>query len=196
MSGRFANPAPLGLAGFALTTWMLSLVNAGFYDEAGVGLVLSLAFAYGGMAQIIAGIMEYPRGNTFATVAFISYGSFWVSLALFFHLFNGQAAAGFVAWYLLAWGFFTFYMWIATLRHNMALQLVFLALWITYVLLALGDWGISGLTTAGGYVGLITAIFAFYLSAAEVINDATGRTVLPIGPFNRSGAKQSGNVSA
>ncbi|MBX6351539.1 MAG: acetate uptake transporter [Clostridia bacterium] len=185
MSGKLANPAPLGLAGFAFTTWMLSMINAGWYTADDIGLVLALAFAYGGLAQLVAGVLEYPRGNTFGTVAFFSYGAFWVSLALFFHLFDGRATSGFLGWYLLVWGVFTFYMWLGTFRLNMAVQLVFLALWVTFVLLALGSFGVEGFTTIGGYVGLVTAIIAFYTSAAEVINEVNGREVLPVRPFGR-----------
>lgn len=185
MSAKLGNPAPLGLAGFAFTTWMLSMINAGWYDSKSLGMVIALAMAYGGTAQLVAGVLEFRRGNTFGTVAFFSYGAFWWSFALFAHYFGAAVPASFVGWYLFVWGVFTFYMWVATLRTNMALQLVFLALWLTFVLLAIGAWGVSGMTVVGGYLGLITAIFAFYLSAAEVINEAFGRSVLPIGPFNK-----------
>lgn len=179
---KFSNPAPLGLISFGLTTWMLSMVNAGWFTGHSMGMVLSLAFAFGGTAQIIAGIMELPRGNTFGTTAFISYGAFWWSFALFVHFFGAGVPAAFVGWYLFMWGVFTFYMWIASFPAPKALQLVFLALWITFVLLAIGEWTAS-ITWhhAGGYVGLVTAILAIYLSAAEVINEQHGRTVLPIG---------------
>lgn len=160
------------------------MINAGWYGPAGMGLVLALAMAYGGTAQLVAGVLEYRRGNTFGTVAFFSYGAFWWSFALYAHYFGAGVPAAFVGWYLFVWGIFTFYMWIATFRTNMALQLVFLALWVTFVLLAIGAWGMKSMTTVGGYVGLITAIFAFYLSAAEVINEAFGRSVLPVGPFS------------
>lgn len=184
MNGKLANPAPLGLAGFAFTTWMLSMMNAGWFDAKSMGIVLALALAYGGTIQMIAGVLEYPRGNTFGMVAFTSYGAFWWSFALFILFFAKAVPESFVGWYLFVWGVFTFYMWIATLRANVALMLVFLALWITFVLLALGAWGAGGFfTTLGGYAGLITAIFAFYLSAAEVINEAYGHTVLPVGPL-------------
>lgn len=182
---KLANPAPLGLAGFAFTTWMLSMVNAGWFTGAGVPMVLALAFAYGGSCQLLAGILEFPRGNTFGTVAFSSYGAFWWSFALFVLFFSSKVPGAFVGWYLFVWGVFTFYMWIATFRTNMALQLVFLALWITFVLLAVGEWTGSGfIHVAGGYVGLVTAIFAFYLSAAEVINENYSKTVLPVGDFS------------
>lgn len=186
MEGKLSNPAPLGLAGFAFTTWMLSMINAGWFTSSAMGMVIALAMAYGGTAQLVAGILEYKRGNTFGTVAFFSYGAFWWSFALFAHYFGASVPGAFVGWYLFVWGIFTFYMWIATFRANMALQLVFLALWLTFVILAVGGWsGSAGITHLGGYVGLITAILAFYLSAAEVINEAFGRSVLPIGPFNK-----------
>jgi uncharacterized protein len=179
---KFSNPAPLGLAGFALTTWLLSMINAGWFSADGMNLVLAVALAYGGTAQIIAGVMELPRGNTFGATAFVSYGAFWWSFALFVLFLHDKVPAAFVGWYLFLWGVFTFYMWIASLRSARALQLIFLALWITFFLLAAGEWtGMSVLHVAGGYVGLITAILAFYLSAAEVINESHQRTVLPIG---------------
>lgn len=180
---KLANPAPLGLAGFAFTTWMLSMHNAGWFGGDAVPLVLALAYAYGGSMQVLAGIMEFPRGNTFGFVAFSSYGAFWWSYALFVEFFAAKVPAAFIGWYLFVWGVFTFYMWIATFRANRAVQLVFLALWVTFVLLAFGIWFVPSLTTAGGYAGLVTAALAFYLSAAEVINEAYGKTVLPIGPY-------------
>jgi succinate-acetate transporter protein len=178
----FSNPAPLGLAGFALTTWLLSMINAGWYTGDAMNMVIAVALAFGGTAQIIAGVMELPRGNTFGATAFISYGAFWWSFSLFVLFLHDKVPASFVGWYLFLWGVFTFYMWIASLKAPRALQLVFLALWITFFLLAAGDWtGIHALHVAGGYGGLITAVLAFYLSAAEVINETHQRTVLPIG---------------
>jgi succinate-acetate transporter protein len=178
----FSNPAPLGLAGFALTTWLLSMINAGWYTGDAMNMVIAVALAFGGTAQIIAGVMELPRGNTFGATAFISYGAFWWSFSLFVLFLHDKVPASFVGWYLFLWGVFTFYMWIASLKAPRALQLVFLALWITFFLLAAGDWtGIAALHVAGGYGGLITAVLAFYLSAAEVINETHQRTVLPIG---------------
>jgi succinate-acetate transporter protein len=184
MNGRFSDPAPLGLAGFAFTTWMLSMINAGWFSADGMGDVLALAFAYGGTAQIIAGVLEYPRGNTFGTTAFISYGSFWWSFALFIAFFASRVPEGFLGWYLFVWGVFTFYMWIGSLRTSRALQTVLLALWITYLLLAVGDWShVTVITRIGGYTGLITAVAAFYASAAVIINDSFGHTVLPVGEY-------------
>ncbi len=183
MERKLSNPAPLGLAGFAFTTWMLSMINAGWFSADGMGDVLALAFAYGGAAQIIAGILEFPRGNTFGTTAFVSYGAFWWSFALFVAFFASKVPESFLGWYLFVWGVFTFYMWIGSLRTNRALQLVFLALWITFLLLAAGEWSKLVLVTrVGGYTGLVTAVLAFYLSAAEVINETYGHVVLPTHP--------------
>jgi succinate-acetate transporter protein len=182
---KFPNPAPLGLAGFALTTWLLSMINAGWFSGDSMPMVLACALAFGGTVQAIAGIMELPRGNTFGATAFLSYGAFWWSFALFVLFLHEKVPAAFVGWYLFLWGFFTFYMWIGTMKSPRALQLIFLALWITFFLLAAGEWtGMAIFKIAGGYGGLITAAFAFYLSAAEIINDNHGRTVLPIGAPN------------
>lgn len=184
MTRSLSNPAPLGLAGFAFTTWMLSMINAGWFSADGMGDVLALAFAYGGTAQIIAGVLEFPRGNTFGTTAFVSYGAFWWSFALFVAFFSSKVPEGFLGWYLFVWGVFTFYMWVGALRISKAVQFVFLALWITYLLLAIGEWShVTMITRLGGYTGLITALVAFYASAAEVINDTYGRKVLPTGPY-------------
>lgn len=179
---KLANPAPLGLTGFALTTWMLSMVNAGWFTGDSVPLVLACAFAFGGTAQFAAGLMEMPRGNTFGFVAFCSYGAFWWNFALFVQFFAAKVPAAFVGWWLAMWGLFTFFMWIGSFALNKAVQLVFLALWITFLVLAVGEWtGIALLHQAGGYLGLVTAALAFYLAAAEVINETHGRVVLPIG---------------
>lgn len=196
MSQSKANPAPLGLIGFAATTWLLSMINAGLMSGDGLGLVLAMALAFGGTAQVIAGILEYPTGNTFGTVAFISYGAFWWSFALFVHFFAAKVPAAFVGWYLFVWGVFSFYMWIATFRKNKALMLIFLALWITFMLLAFGEMeGSSSLHHAGGYLGLVTAVLAMYLSAAEVINDSFGREVLPVGAYAAPSNNALGDVA-
>ncbi|NII10679.1 acetate uptake transporter [Oleiagrimonas sp. C23AA] len=179
---KFSNPAPLGLAAFALTTWLLSMINAGWFSADGMHMVLAVALAYGGTAQAIAGVMELPRGNTFGATAFVSYGAFWWSFALFVLFLHDKVPAAFVGWYLFMWGVFTLYMWIGTFKSPRALQLVFLFLWITFFLLAAGEWtGLSLLHTLGGYGGLLTALLAFYLSAAEIINDNQKRVVLPVG---------------
>ena len=180
---KLANPAPLGLTGFALTTWLLSLVNAGFYPGAAVPLVLASAFAFGGTAQFFAGLMEMPRGNTFGFVAFCAYGAFWWSFALFVEFFApANVPASFIGWWLALWGFFSLFMFIGTLALNRALQLIFGALVITFFLLAGADlFAIPALKMYGGYFGLLTAALAFYLAAAEIINETHGRVVLPVG---------------
>ena len=179
---KLANPAPLGLFGFALTTWLLSMVNAGYLPATSVPLVIAMAFAFGGTAQFAAGLMEMAKGNTFGFAAFCSFGAFWWSFALFARFLGVGVPAAAVGWYLIVWGAFTFAMWIGTFALNRALFLVFLALWPTFLLLGLAPLlGIPALTTLGGYGGLITALFAFYLGAAEIINEAHGHTILPIG---------------
>jgi succinate-acetate transporter protein len=187
---KYPNPAPLGLAGFALTTWLLSMINAGWFSGEAMGLVLACAFAYGGTAQAIAGVMELPRGNTFGATAFISYGAFWWSFALFVLFLHGQVPPAFVGWYLCLWGVFTFYMWLATFRSSRVLQAIFLALWLTFFVLAAADWtGSAAWRTAGGYLGMLTALLAFYLSAAEMLIETYGYSVLPIGqsrPYSAS----------
>lgn len=179
---KLANPAPLGLCGFALTTWMLSMVNAGWFGGSAVPMVLASAFAFGGTAQFFAGLMEMPRGNTFGFVAFCAYGAFWWTFALFVEFFAHDVPGQVVGWWLLCWGMFTLMMFIGTLALNRTLQLIFGVLLITFFLLAGADlFGMPGLKTLGGYGGLVTALLAFYLAAAEIINETHGREVLPIG---------------
>ncbi|OIQ82214.1 succinate-acetate/proton symporter SatP [mine drainage metagenome] len=179
MEKKAINPAPLGLSGFALTTWLLSMHNAGMATDAMVPAVLACAFAFGGTAQFIAGLFEAGAGNSFGFIAFCGYGAFWWSFGLLVEFFpKGLAYAG---WYLLLWGVFTTFMWIATWKKGKALMLVFTALTPTFFLLAFGALlGIGALGQLGGYLGLLTAALAFYLAAAEVINEAWGRTVLPV----------------
>jgi len=178
-----ADPAPLGLAGFALTTLLLSVINSGWVkDEGAIALVIGCALAYGGLGQIIAGVWDFRNGNTFGGTAFSSYGGFWLSFAVFVIVFPGAAVGNELGWYLLAWGFFTFYMWIATLKHAWPVMVTFLLLWITFVLLAIGAFNGSaagdGLTAIGGYVGILTALAAWYASAQNIINEAWGN-ILP-----------------
>ncbi|MCK3658150.1 transcriptional regulator [Pasteurellaceae bacterium Pebbles2] len=177
-----ANPAPLGLCGFALTTWLLCLINAGIFDLNSVGLVVAMAFAFGGTAQMIAGMFEFKKGNTFGFTAFISYGAFWWSWALFVTFFKGETPATFIAWYLAAWGTFTLMMFFGTLAKAKALRAIFFFLTLTFYALAIGDaTGNHSIVNVGGFLGLITALCAFYLAAADVINESFGRTILPIG---------------
>jgi uncharacterized protein len=119
MNAKTSNPAALGLAAFALTTWLLSMINAGWFSGDSMGMVLAVALAYGGTAQALAGLMEIPRGNTFGATAFLSYGAFWWSLALFVLFLHDKVPTSFVGWYLFLWGVFTLYMWVATLGHRL-----------------------------------------------------------------------------
>lgn len=190
---KLANPAPLGLFGFATTTWLLSLVNAGFLPAATLPLVLAMAFAFGGTAQFIAGMLEYGKGNSFGFVAFCGYGAFWWSFALFVKFLGAAVPPVAVGWYLLLWGAFTFALWIGTFALNRTLFLLFLALWITFALLGFAPMtGDTALTTLGGYAGLITAAIAFYLGAADIINETHDRTVLPIGIREAKPVRQLG----
>ena len=181
-SSLTANPAPLGLCGFALTTWLLSLINNGTFGGENVGLVLAMGFAFGGTAQMIAGMFEFSKGNTFGFTAFTSYGAFWWSFALFKVFFAENVSASFIGWYLVAWGTFTLMMFIGTLAKARALQVIFALLTITFYLLAICDFsGSKVITNIGGNFGLATALAAFYLAAADIINDSFGKTILPIG---------------
>jgi succinate-acetate transporter protein len=159
------------------------MINAGWFEATSTPMVLAMALAFGGTAQFVAGVLEFPRGNTFGLIAFCGYGAFWWSFALFVQFFSGQVPAAFVGWYLFMWGVFTVFMWVGTFRANRAVQLIFLSLWVTFLLLALGEWFSPIFRTAGGYFGLLTAALAIYLAAAEVINETRGETVLPIGPY-------------
>ena len=183
-SMKQANPGPLGLVGFGLTTVVLSLINAGILPKDALPAVVPLAFAFGGLAQIFAGFMEFRNGNTFGTVAFTSYGLFWWWFAFLHwtvggHLITAPSPIG-VGITLLMWGVFTLYMWISTFRSNLALWSVFLTLWITFFLLAGGDLGL-GTGRIGGIIGLLCGLDAMYVSFAEVTNGAFGRAVLPLG---------------
>lgn len=185
MSESFANPAPLGLMGFGMTTVLLNLHNAGIFDlNAGV---LAMGIFYGGLAQVIAGIMEFRKANTFGTTAFTSYGLFWLTL-VFITYFNGALGIAantmvFMAWYLFMWGLFTFFMWIATWKATRGLQVVFLTLTILFWMLAARDafdWtGTWAVLT--GYEGVLCGASAIYLAMAQVINESHGRTMLPVG---------------
>jgi len=180
-----ANPAPLGLLGFGLTTVLLNFHNAGYYELN--TMILAMGIFYGGLAQIIAGIMEWKKGNTFGTTAFTSYGLFWLSLVgliLMPTMGLGTATSKpATAAYFFMWGIFTFVMFIGTLRINRALQLVFLSLTILFMLLAARDFlGSAAIGTLAGYEGIICGFSAIYAALAQVINEAYKKIVMPIGP--------------
>jgi hypothetical protein len=185
-----ADPAPLGLAAFAMTTFVLSFFNAGLVSDAGEPVVLGLALAYGGLAQVLAGMWEFRNNNTFGATAFTSYGAFWLSFWAFDQFFASKVPAAelgdAVGLYLIAWGIFTAYMWIASFRTTLAINLVFVLLTVTFIVLGIGRSG--GNTTVvhvGGWLGIATAVVAWYASFAGVANSTFGRTVMPVRPFTR-----------
>jgi uncharacterized protein len=183
-----ANPAPLGLAAFALTTFVLSMFNAGLVGAGGEPIVFGLALAYGGLAQLLAGMWEFRTGNTFGATAFTSFGAFWLSYWAFVQFFEPsvpKADAGHaVGLYLIAWGVFTAYMFVASLRTTGAIALVFALLAITFIVLGVGNAGAhSGIVKLGGWIGIAPALAAWYASFAEVTNATFGRTVLPTRPL-------------
>lgn len=193
-----SDPAPLGLAAFALTTFVFSLLNAGIIspgetpEDQIVNLYLPLALFYGGLAQLLAGLFEFRTGNTFAFTGFVSYGAFWISLAVL-NIFARQLniaperLAEAQGWFFLGWTIFTAIMLVAAFGLNAGLITTFVLLLATFILLTIGDLqgGPEGpgaiWVRLGGYVGIATAIVAWYVAAADVINDTLGRTVLPVG---------------
>ncbi|MEA2104036.1 MAG: acetate uptake transporter [Candidatus Cloacimonadota bacterium] len=194
MENKLANPAPLGLMGFGMTTVLLNIHNAGFFGLS--SMVLAMGIFYGGMAQIIAGMLEFKKGNTFGTTAFTSYGLFWISL-VFLLVFpkigwGDPTLPKFMAWYLFLWGLFTFFMWLATFRANRVIQFVFLSLTILFWLLAIKDWTGSVLIgRIAGWEGIICGLSAIYLAMAEVIKESWGREFLPICEVKK---KESGKI--
>jgi uncharacterized protein len=181
-----ANPAPLGLLGFGMTTVLLNLHNAGYYEFN--SMILAMGICYGGAAQIIAGMMEWRKGNTFAATAFISYGLFWLSLVTSIVLtklgWGAPSNDAAMAAYLAMWGLFTGVMFLGTLRLNRALQVVFGTLTILFFMLAYGDFtGASvGFKHATGYEGIVCGFSAIYTGLAQVLNELFGKTMLPLGP--------------
>ncbi len=186
MKDTTANPAPLGLLGFGMTTVLLNLHNAGFY-ELGT-MVLAMGICYGGIAQVIAGLMEWKKKNTFGTTAFTSSGLFWLSLAALLIL----NKAGYVAetsnvamgWYLCIWGIFTFVMFIGTLKLNRALQVVFLTLALLFWILAVARWANNDplITKIAGFEGIVCGVSAIYTGLAQVLNECYGKVVWPLNP--------------
>lgn len=184
---RVADPGPLGLAAFAMTTFFLSTVNAGLLPASVKPVVLGLALFYGGIVQVFAGMWEFVKGNTFGALAFSSYGAFW--LAFWYLLTNtdlkamGADAGKGVGFFLLGWTIFTLYMFVVTFKINTLLVVVFGLLLVTFAFLTLGDLLPStGMTNVGGYFGLATALAAWYGSLAGVMNATAKRVLLPVGP--------------
>jgi uncharacterized protein len=186
---KIADPGPLGLAAFALTTFVLSMFNADLVSKGGEPVVLGLALAYGGLAQLLAGMWEFRTGNTFGAVAFSSFGAFWLSFWALDEFFAKDIAAAdvghAVGLYLIAWGIFTLYMTVASLRTTVAIFAVFALLTITFFLLGIGNsGGHTNIVKLGGWFGLVTAAAAWYASFAAVTNSTFGRVVLPVMPLN------------
>ena len=183
------NPAPLGLLAFGMTTVLLNLHNAGFFELN--SMILAMGLCYGGLAQVIAGIMEWKKGNTFATTAFISYGFFWLSLvALLLLPATGASKAPdetAMAAYLAVWGLFTAGLFVGTLKINRALQVVFATLVVLFLLLAIGDYTAAGpaFRHFTGFEGIVCGAAAIYTGLAQVLNELFGKTVLGIGPVKR-----------
>lgn len=185
LAAKLANPAPLGLLGFGLTTVLLNLVNAGAFPLD--TMILAMGIAYGGVAQIIVGSMEYKKGNTFGTVAFTSYGLFWWSFVLLLILpkltgFPAPSAASLSAYFIM-WGIFTLAMFFGTLKANRGLQLVFSSLTVLFFLLAIAQFAKNTtFTQITGVEGVICGFSAIYLAVAEILNESYKKTVLPIYP--------------
>jgi succinate-acetate transporter protein len=187
-AGLVADPAPLGLAAFGVTTLMLSAINSGWIDTSATFAVLAMALPFGGVGQLLAGMWAFRRGNTFAATAFSSYGAFWISYFLLVNVFLAPVvraggpgvAAQIVGLYLFGWGLFTAYMFIASLAGARAVQVVIGLLALTFFALCIGEWaGSSTWTHIGGYLGIATAAAALYASFADVTNSSFARRVLP-----------------
>lgn len=179
------NFGPIGLLGFGMTTILLNIHNAGFYPI--TGMILAMGIFYGGISQIIAGILGSRKGNTFAATAFISYGFFWLTLVAIWILPDLGLSKGivtppgFMGWYLFLWGVMSFFMFIGTLKANRVLQIIFFLLFILFFLLAAHNWtGSELLGKIAGWEGILCGASAFYLAVAEVLNEQFGRDVLPI----------------
>lgn len=199
-SRPIADPGPLGLAAFAMTTFVLSVFNAGILDKAAEPVFLCLALFYGGLVQLLAGMWEFKRGNLFGATAFSSYAAFWIALGGYVYLSTvgsaplqgsfGKPAMGI---FLVSWTIFTAYMWIGSMRTNVALATLFGLLLTTYVLLDCAQAGWVSAVPAG-YCGILTAAVAWYISAAGVINETWGRVALPVWPIAASTAPRTPEV--
>ena len=180
---KVANPGPLGLLGFGMTTVLLNLHNAGLLPLSIV--IVAMGIALGGLAQIIAGIRELCQGNTFGGTAFTAYGLFWWSLVLiWWNPIDGIEAASKVAmgYYLLLWGIFTAFMFVGTLKHNKATQVVFGSLTVLFILLALGDFtGNHTITTIAGFEGIFCGLSAVYNAMGQILNAEFGKKIIPLG---------------
>ncbi|WP_299018223.1 acetate uptake transporter [uncultured Photobacterium sp.] len=190
MSTKLANPAPLGLMGFGMTTILLNIHNAGFFPID--SMILAMGIFYGGLSQVIVGTMCFKRGDTFGTTAFTSYGLFWltlVGLIVMPKMGLPASPAGFMGWYLLLWGVFTGFMFIGSLCYPRAKQFVFASLTVLFFLLAARDFtGSELIGTIAGFEGIICGASAIYFAMAQVLNNEYGRTILPIGELKKDKA--------
>ena len=181
-----SNPAPLGLLGFGMTTVLLNIHNAGFYELN--SMIMGMGIFVGGIAQIFAGLQEWKKNNTFGATAFTAYGSFWLSLVCIWLLPKTSFGAGYassqisIGFYLLMWGIFTLFMFFGTLKLNRMLQTVFLSLTVLFFMLAISDFtGNTSLRVLAGYEGIFCGFSAFYGCVALILNEVYGRVVLPLG---------------
>ena len=179
-----ANPAPLGLMGFGLATFLLNIHNAGYIELS--SMIIAMGIFYGGFAQLIAGAIDFRKGNEFGATAFTSYGLFWLSLVAIVvfpdHGLGAEPSGRAMGWYLFSWGLFTAIMFVGSLRTTRALQLVFATLALLFLLLAIADWtGNETITKIAGWEGIVTALLAIYTATAQIWNDIYGRVVLPLG---------------
>jgi uncharacterized protein len=183
-----ANPAPLGLLAFGMTTVLLNIHNTGYYALG--AMILAMGIFYGGVAQIFAGWMEWKKGNTFGTVAFSSFGLFWLTVVFLIVApkvgLADKTSEGLMGWFWVLWGFFTFCMFIGTLRINRALQVIFGTLVVLFALLAIRDF--AGSSVAGkiaGWEGIVCGLSAIYTGVAQILNEVYGRVMLPLGPVKK-----------
>ena len=180
-----ANPAPLGLLGFGMTTVLLNIHNAGFFELN--SMIMGMGIFMGGIAQIFAGLQEWKKNNTFGATAFTAYGSFWLSLVALWLIPKTGFGAAYkssevaVGFYLLMWGLFTLFMFIGTLKINTTLQIIFFSLTVLFFLLSASDFtGNAAIRVVAGWVGIFCGLSAFYGCVAQVLNEVYGKTVLPI----------------
>ena len=181
-----ANPAPLGLLGFGLTTILLNLHNVGFYGLN--AMIIGMGIFVGGLAQVIAGVMEFKKNNTFGATAFTAYGFFWISLVMIWLLPRTEMGAELkptaesMGWFLLVWGVFSAFMFVGTLKMNRVMQIVFGSLVALFALLAIADFsGNEAVKTLAGADGILCGAMALYASVAQILNEVYGETVLPLG---------------
>jgi succinate-acetate transporter protein len=181
---KLANPAALGLGGFALTTFILNVVNSGLVSADNLGMVLPIGIFYGGLAQFCAGMWEFKRGDTFGATCFSSFGAFWIGIAMMVIMERTGVIAPVpregMAVLFIAWGIFTAYATIASLRVNRAVTSIFVTLVILFFMLAAGEWNVT-VHKIAGYEGIICALIAWYTSAAVLINTLFGREIMPLG---------------